>query len=144
MTPIAAKTVLVAHRQAAVRDRFAVALADARHRFVAADSEAAAIRAAGDPEAQPSLALVDLGLAADAAAFVRALRAAAAEVRAVFVFAGSVASAADLPPLADVPLLPEHAETARLAAQQITAKTSHRCLRADEEGPTTESPTADR
>jgi len=49
-----------------------------------------------------------------------------------------------LPPPADVPLLPEHAETARLAAQQITAKTSHRCLRADEEDPTTESPTADR
>ena len=54
------------------------------------------------------------------------------------------AGAADLPPLADVPLLPEHAETARPAAQQITAKTSHRCLRADEEDPTTESPTADR
>jgi uncharacterized protein (TIGR02266 family) len=116
MTPIAAKTVLVAHRQAAVRDRFAVALADARHRFVAADSEAAAIRAAGDPEAQPSLALVDLGLAADAAAFVRALRAAAADALPVVVFAGSVASAADVPPLdaLGVGYVNEHASTPQI------------------------------
>ncbi|HWB18647.1 MAG TPA: TIGR02266 family protein [Vicinamibacterales bacterium] len=116
MTPVAAKTVLVAHRQAAVRDRFAVALADARHRFVAADSEATAIRAAGDPEAQPSLALVDLGLAADAGAFVRALRTAATNALPVVVFAGSVASAADVPSLdaLGVGYVNEHASTPQI------------------------------
>jgi hypothetical protein len=54
------------------------------------------------------------------------------------------AGAADLPPLAEGPPPPEHAETARPAEQQIAATTGHRCRRADEEDPTTESPTADR
>jgi uncharacterized protein (TIGR02266 family) len=116
MTPIAAKTVLVAHRDVAVRDRFAVALADARHRFVAADTEAAAIAAAGDAEAQPSLALVDLGLAADAAAFVRAMRRAADGALPVVVFAGSVTSAAAVPALdaLGVGYVNEHASTPQI------------------------------
>jgi uncharacterized protein (TIGR02266 family) len=116
MTPIAAKTVLVAHRQAVVRDRFAVALADARHRFVAADSEAAAIAAASDAETRPSLALVDLGLADDAAAFVRAMRRAAAGTLPVVVFAGSVTSAADVPALdaLGVGYVNEHASTPQI------------------------------
>jgi uncharacterized protein (TIGR02266 family) len=116
MTPIAAKTVLVAHRDVAVRDRFAVALADARHRFVATDTEAAAIAAAGDAEAQPSLALVDLGLAADAAAFVRAMRRAADGALPVVVFAGSVTSAAAVPALdaLGVGYVNEHASTPQI------------------------------
>jgi uncharacterized protein (TIGR02266 family) len=116
MTPMAAKTVIVAHRHAAVRDRFAVALADARHRFVAADSEAAAVAAAGDGDAPPSLALVDLGLADDGAAFVRALRRAAGGPLAVVVFSGSVASAAEVPALdaLGVGYVNEHASTPQI------------------------------
>ena len=39
---MSAKTILIAHRSAAVRERFAAALADGRHAFVAADTETAA------------------------------------------------------------------------------------------------------
>ena len=39
---MSAKTILIAHRQGTVRDRFAAALADARHAFVTADTEGAA------------------------------------------------------------------------------------------------------
>ena len=87
------KTILIAHRHAAVRDRFAAALADARHGYLTADSEQAARSAAGDATKAVSLALVDLGLAEDGIAFVRALRHAAGRPLPVVVFAGTVGSA---------------------------------------------------
>lgn len=87
------KTILIAHRQAAVRDRFAAALADARHAYVTVDTEQAARQAASDPATPVSLALIDLGLSVDAAAFVRGLRQSAGRALPVVVFAGTVGSA---------------------------------------------------
>jgi uncharacterized protein (TIGR02266 family) len=90
------KTILVAHRAAAVRDRFAAALADARHQFVTAADEGAARQAAADPGATVHVALVDLGLAADgtAVALVQALAVRPdGGPRPVVVFSGSLKSA---------------------------------------------------
>ena len=87
------KTILIAHRQSTVRDRFAAALADARHGFVMVDSERAARDAARDAANPISLALVDLGLAEDGVSFVRALRQAAGRPLPVVIFAGTVGSA---------------------------------------------------
>jgi uncharacterized protein (TIGR02266 family) len=95
-----------------VRDRFAVALADARHRFVMADSEAA-VRDAVAGAAPVHLAILDLALSAQPAAFVEHVRGGAQPPRPVVVFAGSVASAADIPALAPlgVSYINEHAGT---------------------------------
>ena len=65
------KTILVAHRFTTIRERFAAALADARHAYVMAESGEAALSAAADRSKPVSLALVDLGLAADGVTFVR-------------------------------------------------------------------------
>jgi uncharacterized protein (TIGR02266 family) len=94
------KIVLVAHRTAAVRDRFAVALADARHEAVAADSEVAALGIVQHALTPFNLALVDLGLSREPLAFVETLRARAARSLPVMIFSGSLRSAADVPPLA--------------------------------------------
>jgi uncharacterized protein (TIGR02266 family) len=96
-TAASAKTILIAHRHAAVRDRFAAALADARHAFVVADSPAAAVAAAGDAATPISLALVDLALADDGVALVRSLRQSAGRALPVVVFAGSVTAASQIP-----------------------------------------------
>jgi uncharacterized protein (TIGR02266 family) len=112
-TTSSAKTILIAHRAQVVRDRFAVALADARHEFVMAETETAA-RAALRPGTRPvSLALVDLGLSNDPAAFVRAIRESGVAPLPVVVFAGTVGSAADVPALAamHVSYINEHAGT---------------------------------
>ena len=87
------KTILIAHRRPDVRDRFAAALADARHGYVAVDSEHAAMDAAADAAAPISLALVDLGLAADGISFVHTLRQRAGRALPVVVFAGTIRSA---------------------------------------------------
>ncbi len=110
------KTVLVAHRSPVVRGRFAAALEVARHRFVPAESEAAALDAAGHREHPPSLAVVDLGLAADGLAFLRELRARAPQPMALVVFAGSVESATLVPELAalGVHYLNEHVAPAQI------------------------------
>jgi uncharacterized protein (TIGR02266 family) len=110
------KTILVAHQDAAVRDRVAAALADARHACVPAPTEAAAVRAAGDRSAAVSLALVDLSIAADGVAFVRALREAAGRPIPIVVFAGSVPSAGAAAELAAVPVSGYLNESAGLAA----------------------------
>jgi uncharacterized protein (TIGR02266 family) len=104
---------LIAHRTAAVRDRFAVALADARHEFVMAETEAAARAAVTLPGRPLSLAIVDLELSAAPVAFVRAIRESAPALLPVVVFAGTVASAADVPALAamQVGYINEHAGT---------------------------------
>jgi uncharacterized protein (TIGR02266 family) len=114
---ISAKTILIAHREAAVRDRFAAALADGRHAFVVADSEQAARAAVGPGGPAVSLALVDLGLADDGAAFVQALRRTAARAIPVVVFAGTVGSAADVRALLALEVtgfVNEHAATAQI------------------------------
>jgi uncharacterized protein (TIGR02266 family) len=98
-TTLAAKTILIAHRQAAVRDRFAAALADARHSYVTADTEAAVRRALSEAPESISLVLIDLELADDSLAFVRAVRAAAGRMLPVVVFAGSVRVAEHVPAL---------------------------------------------
>jgi uncharacterized protein (TIGR02266 family) len=93
------KTILIAHRAAAVRDRVAAALADARHDYVTAGTADAALAAVADAERAVSLAVVDAGLTDDAGAFVTALRRAAPQGLRVVVFAGSVRAAADIPAL---------------------------------------------
>jgi uncharacterized protein (TIGR02266 family) len=111
-----AKTILIAHRHAAVRDRFAAALADARHEYLTADSEAAAIAAVESAATPISLALVDLGLAEDGVGFVRALRQRRARLPLV-VFAGTVGSADDVRALVALGVagyLNEHAATAQI------------------------------
>jgi uncharacterized protein (TIGR02266 family) len=108
---MAVKRVLVAHQHAAVRDRFAAALADARHEYVTAASESEARRAA-----RVHLAILDLQLAPEGAAFVRAVRAAAGGPVPALAFAGSVRSAAEIPALDDlgVRFINEHAATAQI------------------------------
>jgi len=110
------KTVLVAHAQAAVRDRFGVALTDAHHRVLTADSAAAALSMTADAVPPVDLALLDLTLAPEPAAFVRALGAAASKPPAILVFSSSVASAADVPALAplQVGYVNEHAATTQI------------------------------
>lgn len=113
VTASSAKTILIAHRAQVVRDRFAVALADARHGFVIAETEAAARTAARQSTRPISLALVDLGLSNDPAVFVRAIRESSTPPLPVVAFAGTVGSAADVPALAglQVSYINEHAGT---------------------------------
>lgn len=116
-TAASAKTILIAHRQAVVRDRFAAALADARHAYVVADSPAAAVAAAGDTATPVSLALVDLALAEDGVALVRALRQSAGRALPVVVFAGSVTTASQIPLLLSLNVggyVNEHAATSQI------------------------------
>ncbi len=96
------KTILVAHPAAAVRERVAAALAEARHACIAAPSATTALRAAQD--ATVSLALVDVGLADEPVAFVRAIQRAAGRPLPVIVFAGSVRSAEEVAALTGVPI----------------------------------------
>ena len=58
------KIILIAHRDATVRDRFAAALADARHTFVTAATAETATEAARDQATPISLGVVDIGLTA--------------------------------------------------------------------------------
>ncbi len=112
-----AKTILIAHRQAAVRDRFAAALADARHAFVMAENENSARSAAADRAVPISLALVDLGLASDGVAFIRTLKQDAGRVLPVVVFSGTVTSAGQVPRLLALGIggyVNEHAATPQI------------------------------
>ena len=110
------KTVLIAHRSAPVRDRFAVALADARHEFIMAETEETACDAVADPSNAVHLAVADLTLASDGIAFVRTLRQSPETPRPVMVFSGTVRSAADVPALValNVSFVNEHAATAQI------------------------------
>jgi uncharacterized protein (TIGR02266 family) len=113
---VSAKTILIAHRAAAVRDRFAVALADARHDFVIADSEAAARAVVAQTSRPIDLALIDMALSAEPVEFVRAVRQGGTAPLPVVVFAGTVLSAADIPALAamQVSYINEHAGTPQI------------------------------
>jgi uncharacterized protein (TIGR02266 family) len=108
---------LIAHRRADVRDRFAAALADARHGFVLADTAPAACAAAADAGTPISLALLDLGLDGDALTFVEALQRAAERPLPVLVFAGSLGSATQVAALAEAHVggyINEHAATSQI------------------------------
>ena len=89
------KTILVAHRSLAVRDRFAAALADAQQDYLLAGAEPALRAALSNDRVPVSLALLDLGLAGDrdAARFISEIRASAPRPFPVVVFAGSVTAA---------------------------------------------------
>jgi uncharacterized protein (TIGR02266 family) len=111
------KTILVAHRFAAVRERFAAALADARHAYVMAGSAEAALEAAADRSRPVSLALLDLGLATDGVAFVRALRESSERPMPVVIFSGTVDSAAQVARLSAMNVagyVNEHAATTQI------------------------------
>jgi|KBSSwiStaDraftv2_1062776.scaffolds.fasta_scaffold354856_2 uncharacterized protein (TIGR02266 family) len=90
------KTILVAHRETAVRDRFASALAEARHASVTADTAAALRAAAGNRSAPVDLALVDLSLADSPMDLVAEVRRGGRRLIPVVVFAGSVSSAEEV------------------------------------------------
>jgi CheY-like chemotaxis protein len=110
------KRVLIAHRLAEVRDRFAVALADARHEFVTADTDVAACARAADAVLPIDLALIDAGLAEHSSTFVRALRQGARTSVPVVVFSGTVRSSAEVLSLSSVEVgyINEHATTAQI------------------------------
>jgi len=111
------KTILVAHRFTTIRERFAAALADARHAYVMAESGEAALSAAADISKPVSLALVDLGLAADGVTFVRALRESSGRPIPVVIFSGTVASAAQVAQLSAINVagyVNEHAATTQI------------------------------
>lgn len=86
------KTILIAHRTPAVRERFAAALADARHASVAAATPAELRAALADPAARIDLALVDLGLSETPLDLVADVRRGSGTFVPVVVFAGSLAS----------------------------------------------------
>jgi uncharacterized protein (TIGR02266 family) len=96
------KTILLAHRQAGVRDRFSVAIADGRHGFVLADTAQAAVAAVSDKARPLDLALVDLGLADDGVALVQTLRERVRGPLPILVFSGSITSAGQIAPLASL------------------------------------------
>ena len=112
------KTILVAHRSAAVRDRFAAALAEARHASVMAGSAAALAAAAQEPPATLiDLAIVDLALASEPMDLVAQVRRTNRRLIPVVVFAGSVTSAEQITSLADLGVtafINEHANTAQI------------------------------
>ncbi len=109
------KIILIAHQDSGVRDRFAAALADARHTCVTAATAEAANAAARDPSQPLSLAIVDLGLREDTLEWLRELR--GDRARPVLVFAGTVRSAADARTLLTVPVagyINEYAQTGQI------------------------------
>ncbi len=87
------KTILVAHPMPAVRDRFAAALAEARHASVAAGTAPELRAVLADPARRIDLALVDLGLSDAPLDLIADILRGRERLTPVVVFAGSVASA---------------------------------------------------
>ena len=109
------KIILIAHRDATVRERFAAALADARHTFVTAATAELANAAVRDAARPISLAVVDIGLTEDGLAWIRGLR--GDLTWPVLVFAGTVRSVADTRALLAIPVagyINEHAPAAQI------------------------------
>lgn len=93
------KTILVAHRHAAVRERFAAALREARHDAVLAGTSRETERAIADRRHPISLVLLDLRLSPDGVAMARNLRHAGGGRIPLVVFSGTVESANQIPAL---------------------------------------------
>lgn len=111
------KTVLVAHRTAAVRDRFAAALVDARHAAVGADSPVTLAAALARRRPRVELVLIDLSLDPDLLTSSVAATGVDGRALPILVFAGSVTSAAEVATLAArgvVGYLNEHAAPAHI------------------------------
>jgi uncharacterized protein (TIGR02266 family) len=109
------KIILIAHRDATVRDRFAAALADARHTFVTASTAEEANEAVRSSTEPISLAVLDLGLADDGPEWIRRLR--GDLTWPALVFAGTVRSVADTRALLAIPVagyINEHAPAAQI------------------------------
>ena len=109
------KIILIAHRDATVRERFAAALADARHTFVTAATAETANEAVRDAARPISLAVVDIGLTDDGLGWIRGLR--GDLTWPVLVFAGTVRSVADARELLAIPVagyINEHATAAQI------------------------------
>lgn len=87
------KTILVAHQNPAVRDRFRSALAEARHESVLAGTAAALRAALAGDAAGVDLALVDLALSDTPMDLVADVRRGGRRLIPVVIFAGSVTSA---------------------------------------------------
>ena len=113
------KTILVAHQSPAIRDRFAAALAEARHASVAASSENRVRAILDERPARIDLALVDLGLSESPMDLVADVRRGGQRLVPVVVFAGSLASAAqviELTSLGVTAFMNEHAPAAQILA----------------------------
>jgi CheY-like chemotaxis protein len=116
-TKSANKLILLAHRDGAVRDRFAAALADARHQYVTAATSEEALTAAEGRNPPVSLALLDHGLHPDPVTWIRQIRMASRTALPVLVFAGTVPTAGDSRALlaaAVAGYINEHAATAQI------------------------------
>src|SRR5262245_62067575 len=89
------KTILIAHQSAAVRDRFAAALADARQEYLVAGTDTTLKSTLSSGKVVIDLAILDLSLGRDAdpAGFVTKVRNTGPRQIPVVVFAGSVTSA---------------------------------------------------
>jgi uncharacterized protein (TIGR02266 family) len=89
------KTILVAHRSLAVRDRFAAALADAQQAYLLAGTGTALRSALSNDRTPASLVLLDLGLSGDGdpIAFADEVRRIGSRPFPVVVFAGSITAA---------------------------------------------------
>lgn len=102
--------VIVAHRSAVVRERFAAALGDAQHQVSTAESASATLQLVSSAARRSDLALVDFTLSDDGMGFVRAIRQRTSRAFPIVVFAGSVPSTPTVLQLAtlDVAYVNEH------------------------------------
>jgi uncharacterized protein (TIGR02266 family) len=111
------KTILVAHQSASARDRFAAALAEARHASVMAASAPAISAAIDERNGGIDLAIIDLGLSPEPMDLVADVRRAGRRLIPVVVFAGSVTSADQVIALAGLGVtafINEHASSAQI------------------------------
>jgi DNA-binding response OmpR family regulator len=93
---VSVKTILVAHQLPAIRDRFAAALAEARHASVTAPSESRVRAILAERPVRIDLALVDLGIPDAPMDLVADVRRSGERLVPVVVFAGSLISAAQV------------------------------------------------
>jgi uncharacterized protein (TIGR02266 family) len=119
---VSVKTILVAHQSPAIRDRFAAALAEARHASVTAPTEARVRAILSGRQARIDLALIDLGLSEAPMDLVAEVRRAGERLVPVVVFAGSLGSAAqvvELTTLGVTAFMNEHAPAAQIMAALV-------------------------
>lgn len=111
------KTILVAHQSPTVRDRFAAALAEAKHASVMAATATAISTTLDERQGGIDLAIIDLGLSTEPMDLVADVRRAGRRLIPVVVFAGSIASADQVIGLAGLGVtafINEHASSAQI------------------------------